>query len=204
MPRLLRYRQKTTEERAALKYGVRGYKRWVDPFPGVHGTLPEKIVYSKLSQMGIPFLFLNDINFNIPEIEFNKYYQADFVIPSLRIIIEVQGAFWHSKPKAIESDAFKFAIYEMTGWKVLAWWDYEIIDNVNLLVAKTPELLSIAKYQTSGSKELPPERRTKVDTSQGIRTLNKKRGARLAYRKKPVTIKSSKKKAFQKIKVNAK
>ena len=92
-------------------------EQWVDPFPLGFGTLPEKLVYAELTRRNIPFYYLNDIRAQIPEIEFDQWYQADFVIPSLKIIIEVQGAYFHSKPAAIESDAFKFAVYEMTGWK---------------------------------------------------------------------------------------
>lgn len=192
MPRILAYRQRKTQERAELKNSIKGYKRWIDPFPNVHGTLPEKIVYAELSRRGIPFLFLNDINFNIPEIQFNKDYQADFVIPSLRLIIEVQGAFWHSKPATVEADAFKFAIYETTGWKVLAWWDYEIIGNVNALFNATPELYAVSHGNTTGlSQELPVQKRTKVDTSKGIRTLNRRRAQRVAYKKKPVKMKTN-------------
>lgn len=194
MPRLLTYRQRTTEERAKISNRVRGYKKWIDPFPGVHGTLPEKMVYARLSQLGIPFLFLNDITFNIPELEFNKDYQADFLIPSLNLIIEVQGAFWHSKPKTIEADAFKLAIYELKGYKVLVWWDYDIIANINLLVAASPELLSAARFPSSfKNEELPVQKRTKVDTSKGIRTLNQRRGQRLSYRKKSIKMKNKRK-----------
>lgn len=191
MPRLLKYRQRTAQERTLLGNNVKGYKRWVDPFPNVHGTLPEKMVYAALSARNIPFLFLNDIHFEIPEIGFIKDYQADFVIPSLHLIIEVQGAFWHSKPKTVEADAFKFAIYEVTGWKALAWWDFDIINNINALFAASPELSAISSSQPGGlvSAELPVQKRTKVDTSKGIRTLNHNRAQRLQYRKKPVGIK---------------
>lgn len=149
---------------------------WVDPFPEVHGTLPEKMVYAELSRLGIPFLFLNDLRFQIPEIELDKYYQADFVIPSLKLIIEVQGAYWHSKEKTIEADAFKFAVYELVGYKVLAWWDYDIISRLHELIISEPALNYKTMNQQFGrSSELPAERRTKVDTSKGIRTLNARR-----------------------------
>ena len=76
-------------------------EQWIDPFPVGFGTLPEKLVYAELTRRNIPFYYLNDIRAQIPEIEFDQWYQADFVIPSLKIIIEVQGAYWHSKPAAI-------------------------------------------------------------------------------------------------------
>lgn len=171
---------KTTAEkrrRNTDRHYLRRVFNWVDPFPEVHGTLPEKMVYAELTRLGIPFLFLNDLRFRIPEIGLDKYYQADFVIPSIKLIIEVQGAYWHSKPKTVQSDAFKFAVYETLGWKVLAWWDYDIVSRLHDLVLASPELLSLRKPGTTrfDSTELPVQRRTKVDTSKGIRTLNMRR-----------------------------
>jgi G:T-mismatch repair DNA endonuclease (very short patch repair protein) len=162
---------------------VRGLKGWIDPFPNVHGTLPEKMVYAALSFRNIPFLFLNEQIYSIPEIDFVKEYQTDFIIPSLKIIIEVQGSHWHSMPKTIEADALKFAVYQQTGWRPLAWWDIDIIANVNLLFAADPVLSQFWVTRT-GSTELPVISRKKQDTSKGIRTLNYKRGQRKQYKKK--------------------
>jgi very-short-patch-repair endonuclease len=174
-----RYIQRSTIEKRrqqSRSQQLRNVQKWVDPFPEVHGTLPEKMVYAALSRLGIPFLFLNDKRFNIPEIEFDKTYQADFIIESVKLIIEVQGAFWHSKPKTVEADAYKMAVYEYSGYKVLAWWDYDIIGRLNDLITAEPLLLSLVQHrQFLQSTELPVVARSKVDTSKGIRTLNRKR-----------------------------
>lgn len=199
MPRYVNYKVRSTKDllKKDGRLRVRINKNWIDPFPTVHGTLPEKIVYAELSRRNIPFLFLNDMHFVFPEIDFDKEYQADFVIPSLRLIIEVQGAFWHSKPGTIESDAFKFAVYETGGYRVLAWWDFDIISNIHALFGADPQL-SAASAPNSNTKsaELPVQKRTKVDTSKGIRTLNKKRSTRLSYRKPSVIIKTKKQKTY--------
>lgn len=152
-------------------------EQWVDPFPLGFGTLPEKMVYAELTRRNIPFLYLNDMNFVIPEIGFNKWYQADFVIPSLHIIIEVQGAYWHSKPEALEADAFKLAVYESTGWKAFAWWDYDILQRLQDLFFESPELTAASSFALvyGQSSELAVQRRTKTDTSKGIRTVNERR-----------------------------
>lgn len=178
MPRILK--NKATAEkrlRTSRRYVNRIKKEWVDPYPEVHGTLPEKMVYAELTRLGIPFYFLNDLRFKIPEIAFDKYYQADFMIPSANIIIEVQGAYWHSKLETIEADAFKFAIYETSGYKVLAWYDFDIIARLHDLIISEPAIVSLARSVgiRAKSTELTPLRRTKVDTSQGIRTLNSRR-----------------------------
>lgn len=188
-----RYRKNTLSVRDRLNRSQSQFLRaasWVDPFPDIHGTLPEKMVYAELSRRGIPFLFLNDLRFTIPAIKLDKWYQADFAIPSLKIIIEVQGAYWHSKQSTIEADAFKFAVYEMSGWKVLAWWDFDILSRLQDLFFETPELVAASKkISLYGQKasELPVKRRTKVDTSKGIRTLNERR-----YRAKMPTTRRTK------------
>jgi hypothetical protein len=183
MPRYIQ--SPSADRRKATRdgYYTRNVFTWTDPFPEVHGTVPEKMVYAELTRMGIPFLFLNDQTFTIPEIDFSKEYQADFIIPSLRIIIEVQGAYWHSKPETLEADAFKLAVYESTGYKPFAWWDYDIIDDVRALFFSVPELVAAMRPQgISRSAELPVQSRKKQDTSKGIRTLNARR-----FRQKELT-----------------
>ena len=152
-------------------------EQWVDPFPLGFGTLPEKLVYAELTRRNIPFYYLNDIRFQIPEIDFDKWYQADFVLPEQKIIIEVQGAYWHSKPATIDEDAYKFAIYQTTGWKPLAWWDYDIESRLQELFFEVPELMAASNFAPiyGRSSELTPQRRTKTDTSKGIRTVNERR-----------------------------
>jgi hypothetical protein len=195
MPRYINNSPATTAQKIqrARDYRVSGYKGFLDPFPLGFGTLPEKIVYFELSKRAIPFYYLNDIELTIPEIGFDQFFQADFILPTLKIIIEVQGAHWHSMPKTIDEDAFKFALYQQDGWLPLAWWDFDILDNVNKLFDQVPALISASSYNTNGnSTELTPVRRTKTDSSKGIRTVNQRRGQRLQYRKKAASIKTKK------------
>jgi very-short-patch-repair endonuclease len=175
MPRIKR--TITTTKRKQQSYDRR-YKTnlfdWIDPFPLGFGTLPEKIVYNALTQAGIEFYYLNDVTFAKPEIDFLKTYQADFIIPSVKVIIEIQGSYWHSKPAAIEADAYKMAVYEAFGYKALAWWDFDIFNNLQDLLANSGILLTAPRVrpQLGKSTELTPLARTKTDTSQGIRTMN--------------------------------
>lgn len=164
------------------QYVIPRYK-WTDPFPEIHGTLPEKMVYAQLTKFGIPFLFLNDLQFNDPDAEFYKTYQVDFVIPNVKLIIEVQGVRWHSSPSAIEADSYKLAVYESFGYKALAWWDYDIFDHLIDLIVNEPLLRSqINTDPRNKPTELTPIARTKVDTSKGIRTVNQRR--RKPYRQR--------------------
>ena len=188
MPRFVRRRVKlSTKERAVRANKVRVRNPiFIDPFPQVHGTLPEKMVYAELSRRGISFLFLNDIRFQIPEIDFDKTYQADFVLPEHKIIIEVNGAYFHSMTKTIESDAFKYAVYQMAGYTILPWWDYDIYSRLPSLFAENPILGRFSPSKERGSAELAVISRVKQDTSKGIRTLNRKRALRSAYKKAAV------------------
>ena len=189
MTRLVRGKRTTKRLRELRegRYSVRGYKRDFDHWFGIHGTKPEKIVYQALSLRGIQFYFLNEFTYNIPEIDLSKEYQSDFVIPDLKLIIEVQGSYWHSKPEAIASDAFKFAVYQQTGWRVLAWWDFDIEVRIDELFSEDHQLRSYGvRTENTKSTELTPVSRKKQDTSQGIRTMNYRRGQRQAYKKAPV------------------
>jgi len=173
-----RYKTTRTTVKRRIESGDKYYKKglyeWQDPFPEVHGTKPEKMVYAALTQAGIPFYFLNDISFSSPDIDFFKEYQADFIIPSVKVIIEVQGSYWHSKPAAIESDSYKLAVYKSFGYTPLVWWDYQIMTNLAELLTSSGVLLSAPRSAKNGrgTTELTPMKRTKVDTSKGIRTMN--------------------------------
>lgn len=185
MPRRVDYTRRRAElsdferRRRNRTYTVNRSSVFIDTFPGVQGTLPEKMVYSKLIEFGFYFEFQTFRRFQISQIRFNKDYRPDFVLPNEKIIIEVQGSYWHSQAKQIESDAFKFAIYQMLGWKVLAWWDYEIYDHLDQLFFDEPRLARHDRY----GKRIITGKEAKRDDSAGIRTLNRKRAERNAYKK---------------------
>src|SRR5689334_1344272 len=74
------------------------HREWVDPFPAVPGTRPEKMVYAQLMFRGFDFQFIPLFHVNLPLLKISKDYRPDFIIPSMKIIIEVQGVYWHSMP----------------------------------------------------------------------------------------------------------
>jgi len=185
MPRRVDYTRRRTQLDSAERrrrnrtYSVNRSSAFIDPFPNVQGTLPEKIVFAKLVDLGYHFEFQTYRRFKIPDLRFNKDYRPDFVLPQEKVIIEVQGSYWHSQSKQIEADSFKFAIYQLLGWKVLAWWDYEIYDHLDQLFYDEPRLV---KHNRHG-KRLTTGREAVRDDSAGIRTLNRKRAERQAYKK---------------------
>jgi G:T-mismatch repair DNA endonuclease (very short patch repair protein) len=150
-----------------------------DPFPDIEGTTPEKILYARLSLLRIPFEFQSKILVNIPELAILKDYRPDFVIPDLKLIIEVQGAYWHSKPAAVDEDAYKAALYQTMGYKVLAWWDFDIAYDIDALFASEPALYTL---QGRGGRVIDLSRQVIRDDTKGIRTLNQKRKRPVAPR----------------------
>jgi len=187
MPRLTTKRKgRLSTEVRAERSAVKRYRKgtWIDPYPWVQGTLPEKMVYAELSRRGIRFAFQNEINFAIPEIDFNKMYRPDIAIPDLKLIIEVQGSYWHSQEKAIEDDAYKFAVYETTGWRVIVWWDFDIVNRLQELVASEPLIASRSpELANTGTTEYIFSTKRVIDDAKGIKTMNYNRGQRSAYKK---------------------
>jgi len=93
MPRIVDY----TRRRAQLsdserfvrnrRYKVSRSGAFVDPFPGIPGTLPEKMVFAKLIEKGFYFQFQSYYRANISEINFSKDYRPDFLLPHEKVII---------------------------------------------------------------------------------------------------------------------
>lgn len=145
--------------------------QWVDPYPTIMGTVPEKMVYAQLMFRGINFYFQSMLLVNLPDLLISKEYRPDFILPDQKIIIEVQGVYFHSNPDTIESDAYKQALYNMMGYKVLPWWDYDIESNIMELFIKEPELANLlskgGRIKTVNDKV--------IDDLKGLRTTNARR-----------------------------
>ena len=73
-----------------------------------------------LSQLGIAFLKHK----HIKEIEHG--YQCDILIPSINLIIECDGDYWHKYPQGREIDKIRTSELIEKGFKVLRLWEREI------------------------------------------------------------------------------
>lgn len=106
--------------------------RWVDPFPQIPGTRPEKQVFAALVQRRAYFIYQGQV----PEYDIGgQYYTArplnyipDFVLPEYRIIIDPFGEYHHSLPEAVEKDRDKVAAYLALGYSYYHPW--AVSDNV--------------------------------------------------------------------------
>lgn len=178
-------RPQAAKERREVPLRQRFIKRgWVDPYPTVMGTRPEKMVYEQLMKRGIKFYYQSMLLVNLPLLQISKEYRPDFILPDQKIVIEVQGVYFHSKAGSIEADAYKQALYNMMGYKVLAWWDYEIEENIIDLFVREPLLAHLI----GSSGRVFTKKDKSIDDLKGLRTTNRRR-----WRPKTPTFKSSRK-----------
>jgi len=67
-------------------------------------------------------------------------YSVDFLLPTMRIALEVDGAYWHRIP---EKDARKDAFLVKHGWRVLRIKESELSENsdcVSIILARLNEI----------------------------------------------------------------
>lgn len=151
---------------------IQGWRKWVDPYPDIPGTEPEKMVYAQMIVRGIPFQFQEYLQFFLPDLGVNQFFRADFSVPEAKLVINVNGLFWHSKQTAIDHDAVIAAYAEMAGYRVITWWDFEIYSDV-------VKLFDVDPYLSAYRHLAPvPHRSAYHKDSAGIKTLNKRRAGR--------------------------
>lgn len=154
--------------------------KWVDKYPHVMGTFPEKLVFSWLADRGIPFVFQSDFP-DYPGTLTVENLRPDFMLEWCKTIIEVQGEYFHSLPDAAEHDVYKFTIYELSGYRVLWFWESDILTNLTGLMMQVPEFLG---YAGPGGWEWEQQ----IDDLAGLRAMNAKSrrapAARLSRRKR--------------------
>jgi len=114
---------------------------WVDYYPDFPGTIVEKMIFQELVDRGITFYFgayWGDMPFTAAY----ERYRPDFILPEYKIVLEVYGAYWHSREGMYKKDAWKEALYTASGYKHYILWDYEIYTNPAEVLNKVPELLN--------------------------------------------------------------
>lgn len=99
--------------------------KWIDPFPAIPGTEPEKRVFAALVQRGIYFVYQGQI----PELERGLYttmaiagYKPDFLLPQYRLIIDPFSPFHHSLEEAVQRDTLKYGTYLSLGYRFYFPW----------------------------------------------------------------------------------
>lgn len=107
-------------------------REWVDPFPHIPGTEPEKRVFAALVYHGLYFIFQADLPIeakrNSPLMAVRDF-KPDFILPEWKVIIDPFGDFHHSQPEAIRRDAIKSVYYEALGYEFIHPWSSDVAKN---------------------------------------------------------------------------
>jgi hypothetical protein len=99
--------------------------QWIDPFPWIAGTEPEKRFFEALVLKRIYFIFQGQI----PEFEEGIFvslaiadYKPDFVLPEFKVVIDPYSPYHHTLKDAEERDIYKMALYEAMGYRYYFPW----------------------------------------------------------------------------------
>jgi len=93
--------------------------------PRTKETSLERIFRLALEAAHVPFL-QNYTDFHVA--------QPDFYLPQYRTVVEIDGAYWHAKPKQIKRDHQKDAFYRSLGLKVYRFTEAYVKTKANWLV----------------------------------------------------------------------
>jgi G:T-mismatch repair DNA endonuclease (very short patch repair protein) len=117
--------------------------QWIDPFPWAQGSIPEKMVMAELARRGI--FFQHSTTSNTVGGGVDPTWKADILCPQYKIWLEIQGAYFHTLPGAVERDALRFVTVEAAGWKPLFWWEDDIRTRLIEIVNEVPEFYQVSK-----------------------------------------------------------
>jgi G:T-mismatch repair DNA endonuclease (very short patch repair protein) len=115
--------------------------KWIDPFPWIQGSSIEKMVMAELVRRGIYFEHTPQRNSLGGFVD--PTWEPDFLLPQYHIWIEIQGAYFHTLPGAVEKDALRFAMIEAAGWKPIFWWEDDIRTRLIEIMDQVPELYRV-------------------------------------------------------------
>ena len=123
-------------------YSVMPHLEFVDYWSDVPSTRPEKLVFADLIRRGVNFYFswfMGDFPYSHSKFE---RYRPDFILPDYKIVIEVAGIYWHTRPGMWEYDYTKVAFMAAAGYRVFIFTDREIEEDVVFALDSIPELVA--------------------------------------------------------------
>jgi very-short-patch-repair endonuclease len=91
--------------------------------------LPERLVEAELIKRNISF----------EKQTFICGHSVDFYIPERRIVIEVDGNYWHNRPGSQECDERRNNILGFNGFNVYRFWESDIKKSVEECINKLPK-----------------------------------------------------------------
>lgn len=105
--------------KARIKY----YKEHPDSLFSLKPTSIELKVKEQLDMIGIRYIQQKRIN------DGKRNYFLDFYIPSLKLVLECNGDYWHNLPEKKERDKALKEYVESTGRRIIFIWEHEINDD---------------------------------------------------------------------------
>lgn len=155
-------------KRAGPRRFVLRKPKWIDPYPWIPGTRPEKMVFEALVRRGIYFIFQaewSDVEqgADLPVL-YEPLFKPDFVIPEYKVVIDPYSEFHHSLPNAVERDIQKRVLYDALDWYYSTPWSHEVEDHGGLWVVD-----SIPRLQGPPLLKLTKEKDIQAKAAQGYR-----------------------------------
>lgn len=144
---------------------------WVDPYFYIQGSSIEKMVMTEAVRRGLYFEHTPQTNplpwlgWMIEPGKDPRKWEPDFLFPQYKIWLEIQGAYFHTLPGQVETDALRFAYIESVGWRPIAWWEDDIRTRLQDLFNAVPEFYNVDRVLNSA---LIASRLTVADKKTGI------------------------------------
>ena len=128
----------------ASSYRIGGHPGFIDYWTDIPATIPEKMVFAELVRRQINFKFSWFLG-DVPGTEKRERYRPDFILMDYRVIIEVFGLYWHTRPGMAEYDTVRAMKLTTMGYKVYAVTDYDLIGlGAAAVMDRIPEVASAA------------------------------------------------------------
>ena len=115
---------------------------WVDPYPAIPGTEPEKRIFEQLIKLGMYFIFQGDTaklkadekaiakgqqlrGVNDDSLLLHpREFKPDFILPEYGVILDPFGIYHHTLADSIKRDFWKGIVYSGAGYAFYhPWWD---------------------------------------------------------------------------------
>jgi very-short-patch-repair endonuclease len=119
----------------------------------------EQEIISRLQALGIPV---------VPQVKLGNNWVFDGAITGTKIIVEIHGDYWHTRPEVKERDARKQAWADQEGYLILTIWETEyqqdadaalltILEHYEAIKATAAELTNAVMHALGGDKgDTPP------------------------------------------------
>jgi hypothetical protein len=106
-------------------------------------------------------------------------WEPDFLLPQHHIWLEINGSYFHSLPGQIETDATRGARIQMSGWRYLAWWEFDIRSRLLELFDDVPEFRTVkVKFEKKAGDQFGTDKG--VNWYEGGNGIDHLKGLRIA------------------------